>query len=107
MKKAIFIALIAFFINSAYSQCRFVTHSFASIAPTGEWTTYHSKEPIILDYWFNYVKIIKPDEYFHINKLQEIINEYPVQKLIFKGWFVMVSNVNICDWIELSDKIHS
>ena len=89
--------------GNCFAQCRFVTHTFASIAPSGEWTRYHSKEPIILDYWFNYVKIIKPDEYFHINKLEEIIDEYPVQKMIFKGWFVMVSNVNICDWIGVAN----
>lgn len=100
--KTLLILLAMSLPATMFSQCHFVTHSFLSISQSGEWEYCHSPEPLTLDYYFNEVRITKGDEILYIGDLEEIIDEFPIQKLIFKEWVVMVTNVNMCDWIGVA-----
>lgn len=55
-----------------------------------------------MDYYFNEVRITKGDEILYIGDLEEIIDEFPIQKLVFREWVVMVTNVNMCDWVGVA-----
>lgn len=103
MKTIIFV-LATLFWAPAGAQCLFSTKDFIKVEADGSWDRRHTHDPITLEYSFGKVSVKRKGEYYYIYDLKEIIDEFPVQKFLYEGWFVMVSNVNTCDWIAIANK---
>ena len=103
MKTIIFV-LATLFSMPAKAQCLFSTTDFIKVEDDGSWSRHISRDSITLEYSFGKISVKKKGEYYYIYDLKEIIDEFPVQKFLYEGWFVMVSNVNTCDWIAIANK---
>lgn len=87
----------------AEAQCRFTTHDLIYINDDGSWYKSYTPVAVTLDYWFDHVTVQQPKHTLELFDIEEIINDFPVQKFVYPGYVVMFSNTNFCDWIGVAD----
>lgn len=102
MKYFLTMLLLAGFLSAA-GQCRFSTHVFIDVQDDGAWAYHYAPVAVTLDYSFTHVNIVGRDSSYYLVDVEEIINEFPVQKFVYPGWVVMFSNTNFCDWIGIAN----